>query len=635
MSTHRTKLVLLAGLTAAASLPSAPTAAATPPPEQRIDTAVPLDIQGMTALFLASNPTLRADQAFERDWTVTTKCIAWTKLSTDEFRSSPFLKAGATELAASHESPPSNFEVRFSRFLGRYDAAKREFDLRTLGAEDVLPVRVEGFDGEGHPGGSFRAGCQPTSGRYPVEFDVTFDNSPVANGLPMSPDAAAAFAQARTYPNGSRNNAVAVALKLRLTLGTPRPVNPVSAVKGVVVPVTAHIEDVTVEDGTPQRKPIYRLDDAKRQAGQALAAEAKEQARVEASVKPLDGTALRAQFDMERAGARVGPEPYRVGMQTTWSKRAAPPDVWSFALRPTDAFSMGNGVSLHFDNAAEVSATPPPAQMKQAFDKFQVGRVSLIYVPVGASDDPLKGGQFVMGHVLAIETQDWVDGVRRVSTVPLASNAVPWKLQEDTRMSDAFDVLGIKTGMAPGEVSAIAATELGQKLTFDEAKGEIHSSASDCDFEVARGRQPPPLGRRCLIASFLRTGAASPWTLARVRLTQSIGADRQKATLESMVAKYGKPDLAAPFDGPPSLSDLEGTDPARMLAVGWGARLVNVRPERDGVPFPLHPLEATTKTIGDETFVGITVTDWAAMNASNDAKAAAARRASEAVTPKF
>jgi hypothetical protein len=102
-----------------------------------------------------------------------------------------------------------------------------------------------------------------------------------------------------------------------------------------------------------------------------------------------------------------------------------------------------------------------------------------------------------------------------------------------------------------------------------------------------------------------------------------------------MVAKYGKPDLAAPFDGPPSLSDLEGTDPARMLAVGWGARLVNVRPERDGVPFPLHPLEATTKTIGDETFVGITVTDWAAMNASNDAKAAAARRASEAVTPKF
>ena len=405
--------------------------------------------------------------------------------------------------------------------------------------------------------------------------------------------------------------------------------------KGIVVPVSAHIEDVTVEDGTPQRRPLYRLDDAKRQAGETAAARAKEQARVEASVKRLDGAALQAQFDMEIAGAKVGAEPFRIGVPTSWSKRAAPADAWGFPLKPSDAFSMGSGVSLHFDNADEVSAATPTPEMRQALDRLSVGQVSLVYVPVGASDDPLKGGRFVMGHVLSIETEDRFTGVRRVSSVPLASKPVPWKLEADTRTSDAFDVLGIKTGMTPGEVASIAASELGQKLAFDEAKGEIRSSATDCDFGVRRGFQPTPLGRRCLVASFLRKGDAGAWALSRVRLTQSIGADRQKATFEALVAKYGKPDLAQAFDAPPSLTDLEGTDAPRMVAVGWGARLVNVRPEHDGVPFPLHALEATTKTIGDETFLSLTVTDWAAMNAANEAKAAAAKRASEAAAPKF
>lgn len=633
MITHSKNLALLAGLSAAALMHGAPTSAATPPTDQQANTAVPVDIRSITALFLAANPALKTDPAFARDWTVTTKCPAWTTLANDEFRSVPFLTAGAAELAASHDVLASAFEVRFSRVFGRYDAAKREFDLRTLGAEDVLPVRVTGYDGEGRPGGSFRAGCQPTSGRYPVEFDIAFDNAPVANGLPMAPDAAAAFAQARTYPNGGRNNAVAVDLKLRLTLGTPRPVNPSLAVRGIVVPVTAHIEDVTVEDGTPQRKPLYRLDDAKRQAGQALAAEVKEQARVEASVKRLDGAALSAQFDMERADPKVGSEPYRVGMQTTWSKQAAPDDRWAFALKPSDAFSMGTGVSLRFDNAAEVSAAAPPAAMREAFHKFNVGRVSLTYVPVGASDDPLKGGRFVMGHVLSIETEAFVDGVRHVSTVPLSSKPVLWKLEADNRTSAAFDVIGIKTGMTPQEVTAAASSELGQKLAFDDAKGELRSAGADCDF--GNGRSPAPLGRRCLVATFNRTGSGGAWTLVRLRLTQTLATDRQRQVGEALMAKYGKPDLAQRYDPPPTLSDLEGTDPAQAEAIGWGARLSTCRPEPDGIPFPLHALEMKSVAAKGVSVMTLTATDWAAITAATDAAAAAAKRAGDAVVTKF
>lgn len=638
MNTHRQKLALLAGLSAAALSPGAPTSAAMPPPEQRTDTAIPVDIRSMTALFLAANPNLRDDPAFARDWTVSTKCIAWTKLSGDEFRSVPFLKAGAAELAASHDVPPSIFEVRFSRSFGRYDAAKQEFGLRTLGAEDVLPVRMEGFDGEGGRGGSIRLGCEPTSGRYPVEFDVAFDNAPVANGLPMAPDAAASFALARTYPNGSRDNDVAVSLKLHLTLGTPRPVNPTSAVKGVVVPVSAHIEDVTVEDTTPQRKPIYRLDDAKRQAGQALADRAKEQAkeeaRVEASAKRLDGAALAAQFDMERAETKFGSEPYRIGMQTNWSKQTAPADRWAFILKPSDAFSMGTGVSLRFDNAAEVSAAAATAAMREAFDKFHFGQVSLTYVPVGASDDPLRGGRFVMGHVVSIETEDVVDGVRHLSTVPLSSKPVPWKFEGDNRKSADFDVIGIKTGMAPQEVVAAASSELSQKLAFDDVKGEVRSSAADCDFGGGRNR-PAQLGRRCLVATFNHMGDGGAWTLVRLRLTQTLATDREVQVAEAMVTKYGKPDLGRRYDPPPSLSDLEGTDPARAEALGWGARLTDRRPEPDAIPFPLHALEMKLLASKGVTVMTLTATDWAAITAATDAVAASAKRAGDAVVTKF
>ncbi len=598
--------------------------------------AAPVDAKNLMTLFLAANPGPKSDSAFARDWTVVTKCGAWSKLKDDEFRSEPFLKAGAAELAAERELPANTFELRLDRQLGRYDPSKGAFDLVALGASDVLPVRIEGFQGERQPGGGFRYGCAPTSGRYPLEFAIAFDNPSVANGLPMSSEAAPAFAQARTNPNGVRNNAVVVDLKLRLTIGAARPVDSGSTVKGVIVPVTAHIEDVAIEDGTPQRRPIYRLTEEKRQAGEASATRAKEQARADADVKRLDGPALRVQFDMERAGPKVGTDPYRIGVPLTWSKQAAATGVgYVFALKPSDTFSMGFGVALRFDNTAEVAALTPTAELKGALDLHGGQPASVTYVPVGASDDDLKGGRIVVGHVLSVDMLDRASQEPTLLSVRTTSTPTPWKMDSDDRLAAAFDVLGIKTGMAPGEVSSIAASELGQDLAFDEAKGEVRSTSVDCDFEVRRGRQPPPLGRRCLVASFLRTGDAGAWTLARVRLTQSIGTDRQRATFDALVAKYGKPDLVQAFDGPPSLFDLEGTDPPRMVAVGWGARLVNVRPERDGIPFPLHPLEATTKTIGDETFVSLAVTDWAQMNAENEAKAAAAKRTSEAAAPKF
>ena len=160
-----------------------------------------IDVKTMTALFLAANPTARTDPGFARDWTAITKCVVWTRLQSDEFRAAPFLKAGAAELAADHEAPPQVFELRQDRYLGRYDTAKREFELQVVGPNDVLPVRIEGFRGEGQ-GGSFRPGCEPTSGRYPVEFAVTFDNPAVANGLPMSPDAAARLRAGADEPSG-------------------------------------------------------------------------------------------------------------------------------------------------------------------------------------------------------------------------------------------------------------------------------------------------------------------------------------------------------------------------------------------------------------------------------------------------
>lgn len=633
MNTNRKTLALLAGLSASAVAYGSATAA---PPSIDTATASPINVKTLTSLFLAANPASRTDPAFARDWTVTTKCTAWTKFHDDEFKAAPFLQAVAKELAADREAPPATFEIRFDRSLGRYDTARREFELRTIGPDDVLPVRIEGFRGDGQQGSAFRPGCLPTGGRYPAEFAITFDNPAVANGLPMAPDAAASFAQARTDRFSARDNHVVVDLKLRLTLGTPRPLKASSGVKGVVVPVSAHIDDVTVEDGTPQRRPVYRLDDAKRHDGEVAAARVKEQARAEASVTQLDGPALKAQFEMERSGPKVGSKPYRIGMPLSWSRQTVSDRAsYVFALKPSDNFSMGSGVGLRFDNAAEVAALAPTAELTTALDAHGGQTASVTYVPVGASDDSLKGGRIVVGHVLSVDMIDRFSVDRKLHSVPTTSSPTPWRAESDDRLAAAFDVLGIKTGMAPDEVASIASSELGQKLAFDQAKGEIRSSEVDCNFEIRRGRQPPPLGRRCLVASFLRTGAAGPWTLARVRLTQSVGADRQKATFDAMVAKYGKPDLAEPFDGPPSLSDLEGTDPPRMLAVGWGARLVNVRPDPDGIPFPLHALEATTKTIGDETFVGLTVTDWAATNVANQAKADAAKRASEAVVPKF
>ena len=632
MNTLSHKLALTVGLTLALCCPlfgraAQPTAAAGTP----IGLNVTVSSATLLSLYLAAHSELRANPAFARDWTAVTKCAAWTPIARDEFRAALFLKAGAAELAAARDPAPQAFDLRFDRNLDRYDAAKQEFGLRTLGPNDALPVRIPGFYGE-RGQSAFKFGCDPTGGSYPVEFTVTFDNPEVANGLPMAPDAAATFAQARTSPNGNRDARVGVDLTLQLTLGTPHPVDPPYVAKGVVVPVSAHIVDVAVDDGTPQHRVIYRLTDGKRKEGEAAAAASREQARVEALAKPLDAAALQAQFDMERAAAKVGLQPFRIGVNASWSKVDGV--TYSFPLKPSDMFSMGGGVSLRFDNAAEAAALAPTPELAALLSKTTPSGISLTYVPVGASDDPLKGGPIVVGHVSSVETEDRSTGARRILAVRTASAPAPWKADSDDRGAAAFDVLGIKVGMAPDDVAAIASSQLGQKLALDESKGEVRSPGSECEFDYVR-RQPPPLGRRCLVAAFAKSGAGGAWALVRLRLTQSLATAQEDKFGPALMAKYGKPDLARRYDPPATLADSEGDDPPQAAAIGWGSRVSDRRPEPDGVPFPLHAMEMTSKSAAGVTVLTLTLTDWASITAAADVAAAAKKRAGEAVVPKF
>ncbi len=627
-------LAIWAGLSAFLLAQTSPLQAAAPS-EAMADRASPITPQTMLNLFLTANPAARMDAAFVRDWVVVTKCTAWTAIYNDEFRAGPFLKTGAAEFAANPEAAATVYELRLDRNFDRYDPAKSEFGLRTVGVDDMLPVRIDGYRGEEPNANYFRPGCAPTSGSYPLEFGVTFDNPEVADGLPMQPDAAAAFAASRTNQLGSRDTRVSVDLKVRLTLGKARPVAPRAGASGLIVPVTAHVEDVVVEDATAQHRAIYRLDAAERHAGEEAAARHGEEVAIEAAAKPLDGAAIQALFEMERAQPTVGTQPYRVGLPMTWTRQAGPNGpTFALPLKPSDVFRPASGISLRFDNSAEVATLAPTPEIVAAVEKgFQP--VSVTFVPVGASDDALKGGRTVVGHVLSVEVEDRSTGVRKIFQVRTTSVPAPWKAPEaDVRLAAAFDILGIRTGMAPVEVAAIASRELGRAATFDEAKGEVRSPQADCDIEFRRNG-PPALGRRCYVGTFVRSGSAGTWVLARNRLTQTIAEDQMSKTGEALVAKYGKPDLSGRFDPPPSSFDLEGTIPVFGQAIGWGARLTNVRPEPDNVPFPLHAMEMRAKISQGVAVITLTATDQAAMAAAADTAAAAARRAGAAVAPKF
>ena len=508
----RKTLALGASLSACLLAQTLPSGAAAPSDAAAVQ-ASPITPQTMLNLFLAANPAAQTDAGFARDWVVVTKCAAWTAIYNDEFRAGPFLKAGAAEFAANRGAAAAVYDLRLDRNFDRYDAGKGEFGLRTIGA-DVLPVRIDGYRGEEPTVNSFRPGCAPTSGGYPLEFRVTFDNPQVADGLPMQPDAAAAFAASRTNQFGSRDTRVSVDLKVRLTLGKARPVAPRSGASGLIVPVTAHVEDVVVEDATAQHRAIYHLDDAKRRAGEEAAARHGEEVAIETAAKPLDGSAVEALFEMERAQPTVGTQAYRVGLPVTWTRQAGPNGpTYAVPLKPSDVFRPASGISLRFDNSAEVAALAPTPEIVAAVEKgFQP--VSVTFVPVGASDDALKGGRTVMGHVLSVEVEDRSTGVRKISQVRTTSVPAPWKAPEaDVRLAAAFDILGIRTGMAPAEVAAIASRELGRTATFDEAKGEVRSPQADCDIEFRRNG-PPALGRRCYVGTFVRSDPAGTWVLA-------------------------------------------------------------------------------------------------------------------------
>ena len=632
-------LTLAGALAATALLCAVPSRAAGPPSASGLDPlstgqVAPLNADTLMLLFLSSHPDLRTDPAFARDWTAVTKCQAWSRIANDEFRAAPFMRAGAAELASGAGIPvPSSFQLRLDRDIGRYDTGKQEFGLSTLPNDAVLPIRIDDFKGEGQAT-QFRYGCAPTGGSYPVEFTVTFDNLQVANGLPMAPAAAEAFALARAYPNGSRNTHVVVDLRLRLTMGQSHPAVATMVAKGVVVPVTAHIDDVTVEDGTPQRKILYHLTEEKRGAGEAASREARERARAEAMVKRLDGPAMTAQFDMERAGPVVGPDLYRIRMQVQWTRQDGPngPE-FRLPLAPTP-YQLGLGVMLRFDNAAEVAALAPDARLQPLLQQNPIRSVSLTYVPVGATDDPFRGGRVVVGHVVSVDT-DASDGVGGFVSVRPTSAPVPWKAPEpDGRQAAAFDVVGIRTGMTPDEVVAAASSELGQKLSFDEVRGEVRSAAADCDFDYRRGK-PPPLGRRCLLATFARAGTGAPWLLARLRLTQTLATDQEPVVFKAIVAKYGQAALQAPWQPPATLADGEGTEPPRGSVGGWGARLSDVRLEPDHVPLPVYAFEAKSRAAGGVTILTLTALDLAASKAAKDAADAEAKRAGAAVPTKF
>ena len=207
--------------------------------------------------------------------------------------------------------------------------------------------------------------------------------------------------------------------------------------------------------------------------------------------------------------------------------------------------------------------------------------------------DPLKGGRVVVGHVVSIDTRSDDNGPERLIATPTASTPVPWKGGElDRRLAAAFDVMGIKTGMSPADVSRIAKAELGQTLVFNENTGTLASPATDCELEFLPDGTPPPLGRRCFVGTFLKPAARPNWELTKFRLTQTHATELLREMSLALRAKYGTYDLAQSYPGRTAPSSLQFVmQNVPTFAAGWGARLSAERPEADDVPFPLHPLE--------------------------------------------
>ncbi len=161
------------------------------------------------------------------------------------------------------------------------------------------------------------------------------------------------------------------------------------------------------------------------QYGEAAATAARNQARAEAAVKPLDASTLAAQFEMERAGAKVGTELAAIGLTAFWSKEDAPGDqAYRFRLQPLDRFSMpGTPVSLRFENTAEVAALTPTPELAAVLAHNTNWGLSVTYVPVGASDDRLKGGPTVVGHIISVDTVDGSAPRRRILSVRIPTIA--------------------------------------------------------------------------------------------------------------------------------------------------------------------------------------------------------------------
>ena len=623
------RCALLAALVVAPAAISSASQAADPVPSND----APVTPEALVSLYVADHAPMRTNTAFARDWTAAMKCQAWTRLSDDEFRAVPFLKAGAAELSGDKSQPPGTYTARFKRYFGNYDTTRQAFALTTFNPGAILTIPIKDYTGE-NTFGRFDHGCAPTSGLFPLQFDIAIDNPSVANGISMPPDQAEAFARSRTNAAGTRAVGVVVVVKMRLAIVSERPAQGV--VKGMVVSMAGHITDVTVEDDTDRHPVLHRVSAEKMRAGDAEAALMREDAQREASAKLVTNATLAEQLKAELAGAHVGTEPTRVRVGLSWDRRDGVPGQYTFALLPSTRLRVTD-TSLRFDNTAEVAALSPNSALLPVLAGPGTEETYITYVPVGAFDDPLKEERTVVGHVLSVDNVAVVNGVRRFVSTPTSSSAVPLKAaMPDKRLAADFEVAGFRTGMSPTEVAKVAKEQLNQTLMFDEAKGTMSSSPDQCTLASVPHGEKPTFGLRCLTATFLKVAPGTRWTLVRFQLQQTAAKDQLKATLAAVRAKYGPEDLSANYT---SISGLNGGRGTPAGALGWGPRLTDIRQPESYAPFPLHPLELLCEFADDVMVLRFVVTDWAAMQAETvakaDARAAETKRAGDAAAPKF
>ena len=573
----------------------------------------PLSFKGLLAGYLSTRPDLRADAAFAKDWMYATKCTDWGRVYNDEFRADKFRAGSAAELAASNDEMPALVEIRLNAELGRYDAATQEFAFRPASVGTYFPVFSPGYFGEQQRNISVPSICSTEGGAFPLEFDVALVNPEATWGLPMAASAAESFAAARTYPNGSRNNATGVVLTVKLTVKSVAKIKSQWAIAGTRVAVDGEIIAMTVNDANSVPKTFYRLDATRLAERNVTAIARRNEEAAAAAVPEFNAALLVAQFaDTLKRGFDTKQTPSRLVINNTISTTANPDNSRTFGLQldPRSVFrpsGMAVGLGLEFDNIAEVTSLNLPAALAEILAKgYQSQQISLLYIPVGASNDKLKAGELLTGHIVSVDVLlPSLDGKRFSVPISVAKAASD---TTDRRPGRAFDIFGIHLSMTPDEVKQKVGTALGQTLIFDPRALEQRSPGEACATINSNQQQ---VGQQCVIARYTATPggmlSGTRYALAELKFHQVLANEEASALVKGLDAKWGHPDLTARFTGLHVFGMLPLFSNGNAEVATWGERLSDQRVVADQISLPQHPFEVVLETEGELVVATITL----------------------------